>query len=173
VSLMRPCDVDRTGATWIYRPAYHKSSYREIERTIFVGPQAQAILEPWLDRPIETYCFSPAEAEAERNAFRKQTRKSKVTPSQAARRPKAEPKRPKRDRYDRDSYRRAIGYGIKKAGVPSWHPHQLRHTCGTRVRAEYGLDVAQVILGHQSADETQVYAEANQRRAIEVVRVIG
>ena len=173
VALMRPCDLDRSEVTWLYRPEFHKTDYLEIERTIFIGPQAQSILEPWLERPAEKYCFSPAEAEADRNELRKQTRKSKVTPSQAARFPKEEPKRAKHDRYDRDSYRRAITYGVKKAGTPHWHPHQLRHTCGTRVRAEYGLDVAQVILGHQSADVTQVYAEANQRRAIEVVRVIG
>ena len=173
VVLLRPCDVDRSGPTWVYQPAFHKTDYRDIERTIFFGPKSREILLPWLDRPSENYCFSPAEAMVERAAAKRAARKTKVTPSQAARRPKATPKRPARERYYRDSYRRAIAYGIKKAAVPYWHPHQLRHTCGTRVRAEYGLDIAQVILGHQTASVTQVYAEADRRRAIQVVGEIG
>ena len=173
VVLMRPCDVDQTEATWVFRPQYHKTDYLDIERTIYLGPQAQEILRPWLHRDKSAHCFSPAEAEAERNLVRKQTRKSKVTPSQAARHPAAAPKRPKRERYDRDSYRRAIEYGIKKAVVPHWHPHQLRHLCATRVRAEFGLDSAQVILGHQSASITETYAEANRAKAIKVIGVIG
>ncbi len=119
---LRPRDVDQSGAAWVYRPEYHKTDYLNIERTIYLGPQAQQILRPWLERDMDAYCFSPLEAEAERNAHRKQARKTKVTPSQAARRPTAAPKRPKRDRYDRDSYRRAIEYGIKKAAVPHCHP---------------------------------------------------
>lgn len=173
VVLLRPCDVDRSGPTWIYRPAYHKTDYRDIERAIFFGPKAQEILLPWLDRPAENYCFSPAEAMIERAAAKRAARKTKVTPSQAARRPKTAPKRSARERYYRDSYRRAIAYGIKKAAVPHWFPHQLRHTCATRVRANFGLDVAQVILGHQTASVTQVYAEADRRRAIQVVGEIG
>lgn len=170
---MRPGDIDRTSAVWIYRPARHKTDYRGTERTIYLGPQAQAVVQPFLDRSPEAYCFSPVEAEAERGARRRTERVTKLTPSQLARRPKAAPLRPKRERYDRDSYRRAIKYGIVKAGGRHWHPHQLRHTCGTRVRAEYGLDVAQVILGHQTCEVSQVYAAADQRRAIQVMGAIG
>ena len=173
VVLMRPCDLDRNANVWIYRPASHKTDYRDFERTIFLGPQAQSVLRPWLERAPESYCFSPAEAEAERNAARRAARQSKMTPSQVARRPKETPKLPKRDRYDRDSYRRAIEYGIKKAKVPHWHPHQLRHNCGTRVRAEYGLDVAQIILGHATLETSQVYAAADRQRAIQVMGAIG
>jgi hypothetical protein len=41
------------------------------------------------------------------------------------------------------------------------------------VRAEYGLEVAQVILGHTRADVTQIYAERDERQAVEVVRRLG
>src|SRR6476646_5133730 len=40
-----------------------------------------------------------------------------------------------------------------------WHPHQLRHNAATRFRREFGLDVAQVLLGHKTLAVTQVYAE--------------
>lgn len=38
VVLMRPCDLDRSEVTWLYRPEFHKTDYLEIERTIFIGP---------------------------------------------------------------------------------------------------------------------------------------
>jgi integrase len=54
-----------------------------------------------------------------------------------------------------------------------WHPHQLRHRRATEVRAQFGLDAAQVVLGHAAADVTQVYAEVNLEKAAEVARLTG
>lgn len=173
VVIMRPCDVDRSGQVWIYNPVDHKTAYRGHERHVYFGPKAQEVLAPWLLRAPETFCFSSKEAEDERNAVRRQNRKTPMTPSQAKRKPKKNPKRAKRDRYDVASYRRAVKYGIVLAGVPSWHPHQLRHNCATRMRREYGLDVAQIILGHRTADVTQVYAEVDRIKAIDVVSKAG
>jgi integrase len=95
---------------------------------------------------------------------------------QARRRRK--PKRPKRDHYDTDSYRRAIEYGLKKAKkvkveIAYWHPHQLRHNRGTEVRKKYGIEAAQVALGHARADVTQVYAEKNLEMAMKIARETG
>lgn len=42
-----------------------------------------------------------------------------------------------------------------------FHPHQLRHSAATRLRKQYGLEAAQVILGHKVLTVTQVYAERN------------
>jgi integrase len=36
-----------------------------------------------------------------------------------------------------------------------WHPHQLRHTAGTNIRRQYGLEAAQLALGHSSALVTE------------------
>ena len=57
--------------------------------------------------------------------------------------------------------------------LPHWHPNQLRHTAATIIRRDYGLEAAQVILGHSKADVTQIYAERDAAKAIEVVRKIG
>ena len=38
----------------------------------------------------------------------------------------------------------------------SWHANQLRHSHGTSVRRRFGLEAAQVALGHERADVTQV-----------------
>ena len=57
--------------------------------------------------------------------------------------------------------------------VPHWHPNQLRHTHGTEVRRRFGLEAAQVALGHERADVTQVYAERNLDLAVKVAAEVG
>jgi integrase len=54
-----------------------------------------------------------------------------------------------------------------------WHPNQLRHTRATEVRRQYGLEAAQVVLGHAKADVTQVYAERNLGLAERIAAEIG
>jgi integrase len=54
-----------------------------------------------------------------------------------------------------------------------WSPNQIRHTRGTEIRKLYGLEAAQVILGHASADVTQIYAERDADKARDIVRQIG
>ncbi len=170
---LRPCDIDRSGNVWIFRPSKHKTKYRGRNREIYLGPQAQKILTPFLDRAPDSFCFSPAEAEADRHAERRRNRKTPITPSQQSRVPLKQPRRPKRDRFNVGAYRRAITYGIKKAGVPAWHPNQLRHSCATRTRKEHGLDAAQLILGHKQCDVTQVYADLDRAKAIDIVSRCG
>ncbi len=170
---LRPCDIERQDDIWIYRPSRHKTQYRGREREIYFGPLAQFILLPFLNRDITKHCFSPAEAEAERNEARRQSRKTPMTPSQAARRPKNNPKRKKKDSYSVYSYRRAIKYGCKKANILDWHPNQLRHSCATKIRKLYGLDAAQIILGHKQCDVTQVYAELDRTKAMQIIQNAG
>jgi integrase len=73
----------------------------------------------------------------------------------------------------RAALRRSIHRGCKRAGIPNWHPNQIRHTVGTEVRSEYGLEAAQVLLGHSHADVTQSYAERDLAKAADVARKIG
>jgi len=54
-----------------------------------------------------------------------------------------------------------------------WHPNQLRHAFATRVRKQHGLEAAQVMLGHTSADVTQVYAARNMGLAATVAASVG
>lgn len=49
----------------------------------------------------------------------------------------------------------------------------MRHSFGTRVRRDHGLEAAQVLLGHAKADVTQVYAERDNERARAVALKIG
>jgi len=54
VCILCPCDVDNSGDVWCYTPLSHKTEHRERECRIYIGPQAQDVLRPWLDRPTET-----------------------------------------------------------------------------------------------------------------------
>lgn len=54
-----------------------------------------------------------------------------------------------------------------------WSPNQLRHSAATEIRQRFGLEAAQVTLGHAIADVTQIYAERDLAKAAEVMRIIG
>lgn len=54
-----------------------------------------------------------------------------------------------------------------------WHPNQLRHAHGTAVRKLFGLEAAQVALGHSKADVTQVYAERDETLAVKIAEAVG
>jgi integrase len=173
VMAMRGRDLDRNGPIWCYRPAHHKTQDRGFERLIALGPRAQAVLQAWLMDDPSAYLFSPAVAVAHRNAERRRGRRSPMTPSQARRKPKPDPKRAPRDRYDKRTYNTAIERACAKAGVPRWHPNQLRHTAATRIRRMFSLEAAQVVLGHARADVTQVYAERDSAKAQAIMAEIG
>jgi integrase len=175
---LRMCDVDTSGEVWLYEPAMHKNRWRNHRRLIPIGPKAQQLIKTFLPGGPAGYPFSPLAAECTRNADRRRERKTPMTLSQAARQAKPRPKRSKRDHYDVDSYRRAITYGIAKAKrhgvlIPHWSPNQLRHSRGTEIRKQFGVEAAQVILGHAKADVTQVFAARDLELAIRVVKQTG
>jgi integrase len=116
--------------------------------------------------------FSPWEAREERFRRMRQKRKSKVQPSQKSRRAE-NPKRTPGSAFTTTGYAHAVQKAAKKAGVPHWHPNQLRHLFATEVRKAHGLEAAQVLLGHSRADVTQVYAERNETLAASVAAKIG
>ena len=49
----------------------------------------------------------------------------------------------------------------------------LTHTAATEIRSKFGLEAAQVILGYSQANVTQVYAERDIAKGIEVAKRIG
>jgi integrase len=123
-------------------------------------------------QPAEEYLFSPARALAEWHEDKRAARKSKVQPSQRNRK-KRRPRKEPGQVYSPNNYHHAIRAACDAAGVPRWHPHQLRHSHGTDVRKRYGLDAAQVALGHSEVSITQVYAEADLALAVRVAQEMG
>jgi len=181
VTIMRGCDLDMTGKVWTYTPSTHKTEHHGIERPVYLGPKAQDIVKPFLKSDLAAHLFDPRDAMETFNAQRRQNRKTPMTPSQAKRTKKSRPKVAPLDHYTTESYRRAIARaceaGDKAARnehpdakpedvfVPAWHPHQLRHNAATRLRKEFGIEAARVVLGHRTAAVTEVYAEMDQAKA--------
>jgi len=60
-----------------------------------------------------------------------------------------------------DYYGRWVKIACKRAKVPHFTSHQIRHYHATMVRAKFGLDAAQAALGHSSARTTEIYAEVS------------
>ena len=173
IRLMRTRDIAK-GEVWEYRPSRHKTEHHGHVRRIALGPRAQAILEPFLkpDRPDE-YLFRPLDAEASRRAELRRKRITPLTPSQRARSRKKSPIRTPGQFYDKNTYNRAISRACDKASVARWHPHQLRHTTATKIRRQFGLEAASIVLGHRHGVVTEVYAESDFGRAVAVMREIG
>jgi integrase len=182
VCSMRTIDVDRSGRVWLYTPSSHKTEHHGRERKIYIGPQAQAVLRPWLRTGLTDCLFQPREAVAERRAEQRRNRKTPVQPSQQDRRKRA-PKKVPRERYTSLTYCQAITRAIARANqeaertggskIPHWHPNQLRHNAATRLRREFGLEIAKAVLGHTSVMPTQIYAEQDQAAAAEAMLKIG
>lgn len=169
-----PGMVDRSGSVWTIELAEHKTAYRGKSRTIYVGPKAQAVLRPYLLRDANDHCFSPQESEQQRLAAKHAARKTRLScgnrpGTNIARRPMRKPG----TRYCTGSYAKAIKYACRRAKLEHWHPNQLRHTAATEIRKQFGIDAASVILGHSGLDVTQVYAEQDKNKAIEVAMKIG
>jgi integrase len=196
VCLMRACDIDTSGSVWLYRPAQHKTAHRGKARVIALGPQAQAVVKPFLKLDTQVYLFSPREAMEQQRAARRASRKTRVQPSQK-RRSKRVPKKRPGERYTAGTYHHAVQHAVeaankaqachpckalkpeercaacKAAALPRWHPHQLRHAHATEVRRMFGLEAAQVSLGHTQAAVTQIYAERDLTLATKVATAIG
>jgi integrase len=196
VCVLRACDIDMGGSIWLYRPDRHKTAHHGHQRVIAIGPRAQEILREFLTLDTQAYLFSPRRAMEEIRERQRRDRKTPVPPSQRHRR-KARPKRKPGERYTTDAYDHAIRKAIaaankaracnecrklkpaqrcakcRAATLPHWHPHQLRHTAATRIRREYGLDIARAILGHRSPQITELYAELDTAHAAEVMRRLG
>jgi integrase len=146
-------------------------------------PRDEAVLRD-LGRPFvvvegcvvdpDSNLFTPANAREERFAIWRKARKSKVPPSQMNRRkPAHELKKKARDTFTDFGYAAVVRRACERAGVKPWHPNQLRHTFASQVRRLYGLEAAQVLLGHAKADVTQVYAERDFGLAVRVAAEVG
>jgi integrase len=172
ICVMRACDIDMSGTVWLYRPQRHKTEHRGKGRVIVLGPRAQEIVKRYLKPNVEAYLFSPHEAMEARRLKLRQERRSKVTPSQMNRR-KQRPRRVPGERYTPGAIALAVRRACAKHGLEHWHPHQLRHSMATTIRREFGLDHARATLGQHSPQVTELYAELDLGKAVEVARKLG
>lgn len=169
---LRAIDIDTSGYVWIYRPARHKTKNRGHDRIIYFGPMAQAVLQPFIGKRADptAYLFDPREGYAERKA----SRSTKKKPRRPDQKPNAKKTaRSIGDHYTTSSYRRAIDYGCKLAGIVSWNPHQLRHAAATQWRKSHGPDAALTLLGDKTTSMIDVYAEKDRETAMKIAAEVG
>jgi integrase len=141
---MRTGDLDRSGDVWIYRPASHKTEHHGVEREIVIGPKAQKVLTPFLSLAPTAFMFRGADT-----------------------------KRRKGLHITEAAYGKAIARACAELGVEHWTPNQLRHSAATRLRRDYGIEAARIMLGHTDAGTTLIYAERDRKKAAEIARRVG
>ncbi len=206
ICILRPCDLTiQTSGVWVYRPASHKTEHHDRERRIYIGPEGQEILRPFLDRESDAFCFSPRESMDWHRERRRSARKTKFYASRQRRQRKSSPRRVPGDRFTVASYHRAIERGCEAVfGFPDelrnaptdhketaeervlrlkraaawrrnhcWNPNQLRHSAATLIRERFGIEGAQVALGHSDPRITTIYAERNFELAAKIMQQIG
>lgn len=199
IVLMRTSDIDMTGQVWIYTPAEHKMEHHDRGRLIHFGPQAQQVIGPFLRNDLSAFIFDPREVQADRQSARRAARRSPMTPSQWARGKKACPKRTPGNRYTTSSYAHAISFACDQAfphplldtmsfarlspeqrkevkqwrKEHRWSPNRLRHNAATYLRKQFGIEAARVVLGHKSAEVTEIYAERDLSHAADIMKRVG
>ena len=115
---LRPCDIDRSGPVWLYRPPQHKTGWRGKARVIAIGPKAQAVLATFTPPVPSDHYFSPRRAVARLHAARAAARKTPRYPSHVARNARvrvAAPKRLPAEKYDGTAYGHAVTRAVEKA----------------------------------------------------------
>lgn len=163
VCAMRVGDFSYNGKLMIYTLRGDKTDWRrdanDLKR-VPIGPKAQGVLFPYLlekEGDEDAYLFTPSDAMRDLALARRENRATPMT--EQTRRRDALQKQDYAPCYGTPEYRRAIARACKRAGVQHWSPNQLRHLYATEIRAKYGLEASQVMLGHANANVTQIYAE--------------
>ena len=132
---LRPDYIDRSGDIWIATMPQHKTAWRGDVHRLFLGPQAQAVLAPYLlRRPAGAPVFSPRESADDRRAARTAAR---VTPPEQGNRPgtnvKSRPQRAPRDGFSVQAYGRAI---LRACDLAFPLPPELGRSVGAKTGLE-------------------------------------
>lgn len=151
---------ERDDGIIVYTPAHHKTAHFGHKRRVYLGAHARSAVDSWLERVRH----HPASV----SRFRRQLRVNLPGAPGAI--------------EDRDSafrwlhasaFYRAIRRVNHRHGLTHWAPLQVRHAFATRMRAKYGLEVTQILMGHKHASTTEIYAERDESSAIRAIRELG
>jgi len=165
---LKATDIDMTGNVWIVSLKKHKNSWRGQSRMLCIGPKGQSVLKPFiLQRRADEYLFQPYDYYRERS----QAADTHRRPNQLKNTPLSD--RTCGEHYTADSYRRAITRACDEAKVPRWHPHQLRHTCASEMRKQFGVEAVRALLGHNCVDTTELYAQIDGEQAKRIAAAVG
>ena len=156
--IMRACDLDMTGPTWLYRPATHKNKHRGHRRAIGIGPRAQEIIRKYLKTELHAYLFSPTEQDEMIRAAKRAARKTPLYPSHLKRlvqKRSPNAKRRPTARFRTSSVDHALKRACKKAFplpeelAPRIKPNGKRETAAAWKRRLTPKQIAAVRAWHQ------------------------
>lgn len=150
LATMRVSDLTDSGSIMLYTPASHKTAHRGKSRTIVIGPRAITIIRPLLIGKAPDALVMPL--------------------------PKVPQKcgRPNKLGWTATNLAYHLDGGCKQAGIDPFTPHQIRKVAATHIRKTYGLEAAQIMLGHSSAAVTDaVYAQRDIGKVIDAVTLEG
>ena len=167
---MRWQDIDKTKAIWEYRPEFHKGTWRESDRVIFLSEPMQRLLIQYEDNrldPSNEYIFTGSESWALHNAKR-----YNYTPEECyATRPDNVT-----GRIDSRRVYQQIQRVCKRENIEPWTPYQCRHFFAEQMLAKLSerfvdnngsdtlaIEAVSSMLGHKNVDITTVYAKRNER----------
>jgi hypothetical protein len=192
VEVMRGCDLTPGDPLWEFRPGSHKGTWRGKSRVILLGPRSIEIIKEFLRPDTSAYLFDPREVANPHLIARTNKRYHRRSYDQAIARAcdrafghptlvelraaiKATPLGGRRKAWKelRRWEREHAAELARWREAHRWSPLELRHAAATAIRARYGLESAQVVLGHARADVTQIYAERDLARARAVATEIG
>jgi site-specific recombinase XerD len=155
VCMARPPQFVQQGDILLWSPR-HKTESLGFDLVLPLGPRGQALLAPYLQDQTDRWLFSPRQSAGNRRYH---------------------------ERYFSLSYNNCVRSAIQKLNrhlakentppLPLWSVHQLRHAKGHAVRAIYGLEATQAVLGHQQLSTSEVYSAKRLDLAIEVARAMG
>ncbi len=139
-----PEQFTKKGKLWEWKPK-HKTEWRGLDVTIFIGPKCQKLLKPILaaTKPGErlfpgytTHSYCRAVTRAITRVNRKRAKE-------------------------------------KLPQIARWTPHRLRHSRSQSVRDKFGIEAAQAYLAHESLSSTQLYSSRRLEMARAVAAEIG
>ncbi len=146
--IMRACDLElmRHGDEQLlcYTPSRHKTAHLGKRRRVFIAGKGHEIVQRRICTLIGSSLFEPA------------TEGYLFSPENDGERC-----------YSYNSVHQAVRRACDRAGV-KWTPNQLRHLYATRSRADgIQLELIGDLLGHSDVRTTQIYAEPDDRAAID------
>jgi integrase len=170
---LRMTDMDTSGDVWTYRPATHKNAWRGKSRTVAIGPRGKQLLEEFRPADPNAPVFPTAEntpytVSGYRQAVERACDRA-FPPSAPLAQGKDESTAAWQVRLSPEQQKAVRAWQKKHR----WHPNQIRHTFATEARRLFGLEGAQVALGHSKADTTQIYAERDNALSAKVASQIG
>lgn len=148
---LRVCDIERRGIidragahVWTARLDRHKTAHHGQTRILkFAGRERRIIERLMREKSASDYLFDPRDEDSANAA------------------------RFKRDRYAPDTLTRRVAAACRKAGVPVWTPHQLRHAAFTRITLLTGSEAtAGAVCGHAHGSRiAQIYNHSAEELA--------